>query len=95
MTTSAFGGCVVEGIASTDPSELGRGVRVHHDDEVEAVGLTRLDEQGDDVDHDRTGGGGRLQLRGAAPYSRMDQRLQVLPGDRVGEDDTPERRAVE
>jgi hypothetical protein len=71
---------------------------VHDDEQVEAVGLAGLDEQGDVVhDHGARVGGARggLALGREAADLGMDDPLEADARGVVGEDDAAERRPVE
>ena len=77
------------------PAQLGRGLDVDHDAEVEAPGLAGLDQQRDHVHHDGVGRRRRPRARRRGPDRGMDDPLEVPAGRGVGEDDPAQRRPVQ
>ena len=65
----------------------------HH--KIEVPLLTGLDEQGDDMDHDRRIPGGPFELGGPGPNRGVHNLLEIATRERIGKDNLGQTRPVE
>ena len=85
----------VDPVALLYPLDLGCGIDVDHDHDVESVLLPGLDQQRDDVHDHGIGGCLGLPLGRPPTYGRMHDRLQIAACRLVGEHDPSQGPAVE
>jgi hypothetical protein len=84
-----------EPIARHQPLDLSFMINIDCHDKIEVSLLTGLDEQGDDMDHDRRVPGGPFELGGPGPNLGMHNLLEIATRERIGKDNLRQTRPVE
>jgi hypothetical protein len=77
------------------PLDLSFMINLDRDHKIEVLLLTGLDEQWDDMHHDRSGAGSPLELCGPGPNRRVHNSLEIATRERISEDNLGQSRPIE
>jgi hypothetical protein len=69
-------------------------INLDRDHKIEVLLLTGLDEQWDDMHHDRSGAGSPLELCGPGPNRRVHNSLEIATRERISEDNLGQSRTM-
>jgi hypothetical protein len=87
--------CSAEPIACHHSLDLRFMINIDRDDNVEVLVLTGFDQKWDDMDHDRGGIRGSLELGGPRPHCRVHDAFQVAACERISKDNVGQPCPVE